>query len=150
MATLIKNSYDVLILLSSKIIHDFKIKEDDWCKVIEIVKANVKSNVVNYNIAHKKIKDYLQLVEGDFYKKYTNEFNTELDYRKCYFKLVDWILQISQKQTRLIRAKHKANVAKNIIVEEMLEANKHMVHEAELRKIKLEIIIDRSIKTYLK
>lgn len=150
MATLIKNSYDVLILLSSKIIYDFKIKEDDWEKVIELAKQNVKANVQNVQFARKRIKEYLAELDVTYLKKCNSNFTMELDCRKCYFKLIDWILQLSLKQPRLMRAVQKQRVAKNIVIEEMCEANKFLIHQDAIKKINIDSIIDRSIQTYLK
>ena len=150
MTTLITTSYDVLILLTSKIIYDFKIKEDDWDKVIELAKLHVKSNVQNVKFAHKRIKEILAYMDANCFNKCINAYNIQLDHRKCFFKLIDWFLQLSIAQPRLMRAVHKQRVAKNILVEEICEACKHLIHGESLKKINIDSIIDRSIQTYLK
>ncbi len=72
------------------------------------------------------------------------------DFKKCYCKLVDWILQLHLKRLRLMKAKYKNVVAKHILSEEMLVANKFFINQESLKNLNLEKIIDISIENFIK
>ncbi len=150
MSKLIENPYNVLITLSAKIIYDLKIKEDNWLKVIEFVKGHVNANVKNEGYAIKLIKEQISEVDGNCAKLLINEFNASIDAKKCYFKLIDWILQINLKRQRLSKSVNKKTVAKHIIKEELFEANKHFTDKKLVASINVDKIIDVSINSYIK
>ncbi len=149
MSQIIEKQYDLLITLSSKIIFDFKIKEDNWMKVTDFVKSIVGSNVKNEQYAIKLIKEQLLEVDENILKMLKNDFNQNIDCRKCYFKLIDWIVQISLKRKRLARSVNKKTVAKHIILEELTEANKYFDKKI-IGNITLDKIIDVSLQSYIK
>lgn len=150
MSKIIEKSYDVIIAISAKIIHDFKLSESEWPKVIEYVSKFIKLNIKNIDWAKKLIKDQLNEVEGDFYKKYKNEIKNLPDFKKLYYNLSDWILQLSLKRVRLLKAKNKKTVAKHILTEELLFANNFFVDSSIVNNFHIEKIVDISISTYIK
>jgi hypothetical protein len=150
MSKVIEKPYDVLIAMSAKIIHDFKINESDWPQIVISMSSFLNSNVKNMEYAKKIIKMQLTEVEGDFYKKYSNNIKTMPDFKKCYCKLVDWVLQLHLKRVRLMKAKHKNAVAKHILSEEMLVANKFFINQDNLKNLNIEKIIDISIENFIK
>lgn len=150
MSKIIEKSYDVIIAISAKIIHDFKLSESEWPVVIEYVSKFIKLNVKNIDWAKKLIKDQLNEVEGDFYKKYKNEIKNLPDFKKLYYSLSDWILQLSLKRVRLLKAKNKKTVAKHILTEELLFANNFFVDSSIVNNFHIEKIVDISISTYIK
>lgn len=150
MSKLIENPYNVLITLSAKIIYDLKIKEDNWLKVVEFVKIHVNANVKNEAYAIKLIKEQISEVDSNCFKLLVNEFNNAPDVKKCYFKLIDWILQINLKRQRLSKSVNKKTVAKHIIKEELFEANKHFTDKKLVASINVDKIIDVSINSYIK
>lgn len=150
MTQLIENPYSVLITLSAKIIYDLKVKEDNWLKVVEFVKNHVNANVKNEAYAIKLIKEQIAEVDPNCLKSFTNEFNGQIDVKKCYFKLIDWILQINLKRKRLAKSVNKKTVAKHIIKEELFEANKHFTDKKLVGSINVDKIIDVSINSYIK
>lgn len=150
MSKIIEKSYDVIIAISAKIIHDFKLSESEWPVVIEYVSKFIKLNVKNIDWAKKLIKDQLNEVEGDFYKKYKNEIKNLPDFKKLYYSLSDWILQLSLKRVRLLKTKNKKTVAKHILTEELLFANNFFVDSSIVNNFHIEKIVDISISTYIK
>lgn len=150
MSKIIENQYSLLITLSAKIIFDFKIKEENWLDVTEYVKTFVGSNVKNEGYAIKLIKEQLIEVEPNITKILKNDFTQKPEYKKCYFKLIDWIIQINLKRKRLARSVNKKLVAKHIVFEELMEANKYFIDQKIINSISVEKIIDVSIQTYIK
>lgn len=150
MSRLVRDNFDVMVLLSAKIIYDCKIEYSNWSCVIDFVKQHIRCKVENIDFIKKRIEEQLVLIDGGFFKKYTNQFKSDLACNKCFYKVVDWILQLHQQQPRLARAVNKKRVAKNILIEEMLEAKKHFINQALVNKINLDTIIDISIKSYIK
>lgn len=150
MTKIIENSYSVLITLSAKLIYDYKIKESDWPAVIEFVKLHIKSNVVKEAYAYKLIKEQITEVDPNCLKSFNNSFNQTIDPKKCYFKLIDWILQINLKRKRLSRSVQKKTVAKHILQEELIEANKHFCNPKLIASINVDKIIEVSIQSYIK
>jgi len=150
MTTLIENPYSLLIALSAKIIYDYKIKESDWPAVIVFVKQHVKSNVKNEAYAYKLISTQIAEVDAHCIKNFKNDFKCEIDDRKCYFKLIDWIVQISLTRKRLARAIQKKTVAKHIINEELAEANKHFSNQGMIKSVNVDKIIEISLQAYIK
>lgn len=150
MSKIIENQYSLLITLSAKIIFDFKIKEENWLDVTEYVKTFVGSNVKNEGYAIKLIKEQLIEVEPNIIKILKNDFNQKPECKKCYFKLIDWIIQINLKRKRLARSVNKKLVAKHIVFEELMEANKYFIDQKIINSISVEKIIDVSIQTYIK
>lgn len=152
MSKIIEKPYDVMILMTAKIIHDLKLNESEWESLIFGMSTIFKNdiNVKNINYAKKIIKDQLIEVEGEFFKKYSNTLKSMPDFLKCYCKLVDWILQINLKRERLLKSKYKKTVAKHILTEEMLVANKFFKNQEAVKSFNLDKIIDISIKNYIK
>lgn len=150
MSKIIEKSYDVIISMSAKIIHDFKINESDWEFVILENAKFVNTNIKNISYAKKMIIDQLTEVEGDFYKKYSNNIDKMPEFKKCYYKFTDWIIQLHLKRSRLMKAKHKSNVAKNILTEELLVANKFFNQQEIVNSFHLEKIIDITVKNLIK
>lgn len=150
MSKIIKKPYDVVIAMSSKTIHDFKLMESEWPEVLEYVSGFLNLNVRNLKWAIKLIKDQLLEVEGDFYKKYSNKINNLPKFNKLYYNLSDWILQLSLKRDRLLRAKYKKTVAKNILTEELLLANKFFNEDTKVNNFHIEKIIEISILNFIK
>lgn len=150
MSKIIKKPYDVVIAMSSKTIHDFKLMESEWPEVLEYVSGFLNLNVRNLKWAIKLIKDQLLEVEGDFYKKYSNKINNLPKFNKLYYNLSDWILQLSLKRVRLLRAKYKKTVAKNILTEELLLANKFFNEDTKVNNFHIEKIIEISILNFIK
>lgn len=150
MSKIIKKPYDVVIAMSSKTIHDFKLMESEWPEVLEYVSGFLNLNVRNLKWAIELIKDQLLEVEGDFYKKYSNKINNLPKFNKLYYNLSDWILQLSLKRVRLLRAKYKKTVAKNILTEELLLANKFFNEDTKVNNFHIEKIIEISILNFIK
>lgn len=150
MSNIIEKSYDVIIAMSATLIHEFKINESDWEFIILKTAESLNTNIKNIPYAKKLIIEQLMEVEGDFYKKYSNNINTMPEFKKCYYKLSSWILQLHLKRARLMKAKYKKNVAKNILTDEMLMANKFFNDLNDVNSFHLEKIIDITIKKLIK
>lgn len=149
MSKIIENQYGLLITLSAKIIFDAKIKEDKWLEVTNYVKDFVGSNVKKETYAIKLIKEQITEVDPNCIKNFKNDFTYKPECKKCYFKLIDWIVQISLKRKRLARSVNKKTVAKHIILEELMEANKYFDKKI-VDSILVEKIIDVSLQSYIK
>lgn len=150
MSKIIEKSYDVIIAISAKTIHDFKLIENNWPNIIEYVASFFNINIKNIKWAKKLIKEQLIEVEGDFYKKYSNELKDLPEFNKLYYNLSDWILQLSLKRVRLLKCKNKKTVAKHILTEELFVANKFFNETTKVNNFHIEKIIDISISNYIK
>ncbi len=74
MSRLVRDNFDVMILLSAKIIYDCKIEASNWPCVVDFVKQQVRCKVENMDFIRRRIEEQLTAIDGGFFKKYTNQF----------------------------------------------------------------------------